>query len=71
MSKKPCKDELLISFLFSYERFENALICIISFLHSTRFGPISNFPIFGQNGVSLKLLNIVFENNLPKEFFVK
>ena len=57
-------------FVFSYERFENALICIIS-----RFRPILNFPIFRKNGASLELLNIVtvFENSLPKgpkfEFF--
>ena len=50
-------------FVFSYERFENALICIIS-----RFRPILNFPIFRKNGASLELLNIVtvFENSLPK-----
>ena len=41
-------------FVFSYERFENALICIIS-----RFRPILNFPIFLKNGASLELLNIV------------
>ena len=43
--------------------FENVLICIIS-----RFRPILNFSIFGKNGASLELLNIVtvFENSLPK-----
>ena len=53
-------------FVFSYERFENALICIIS-----RFRPILNFPIFRKNGASLELLNIVtvFENSLPKGSF--
>ena len=43
--------------------FENVLICIIS-----RFRPILNFSIFGKNGASLEVLNIVtvFENSLPK-----
>ena len=52
-----------LPFVFSQERFENALICIIS-----RFRPILNFSIFRKNGASLELLNIVtvFENSLPK-----
>ena len=55
-----------LPFVFSYARFENALICIIS-----RFRPILNFPIFHKNGASLELLNIVtvFENSLPKGSF--
>ena len=55
-----------LPFVFSYERFENALICIIS-----RFRPILNFPVFRKNGASLELLNIVtvFENSLPKGSF--
>ena len=52
-----------LPFVFSCERFENALICIIS-----RFRPILNFSIFRKNGTSLELLNIVmvFENSLSK-----
>ena len=55
-----------LPFVFSYERFENALICTIS-----RFRSILNFPIFRKNGASLELLNIVtvFENSLPKGSF--
>ena len=55
--------------VFSYERFEYALICIISMGPSTRLRPILNFPIFRKNGVSLERLNIVFESSLPKGFF--
>ena len=55
-----------LPFVFSYERFGNALICIIF-----RFRPILNFPIFRKNGASLEVLNIitVFENSLPKWSF--
>ena len=55
-----------LPFVFSYARFENALICTIS-----RFRSILNFPIFRKNGASLELLNIVtvFENSLPKGSF--
>ena len=55
-----------LPFVFWYERFENAAICIIS-----RFRPILDFPIFCKNGASLELLNIVtvFENSLPKGSF--
>ena len=63
-------DDLLITssqthrlhFVFSYERFDNALICMIS-----RFTLILNFPIFRKDGALLELLNIVtvFENSLP------
>ena len=55
-------------FVFSYERFENALICIIS-----GFRPILNFPIFLKNGASLELLNIVtvFEIVYQKGLLVK
>ena len=54
-----------LAFAFLYERFENALICVISIGPSTMFKPILNFPIFRQNGASLERLNIVFENSLP------
>ena len=58
-----------LAFVFSYERFENAVICIICFGPSTRFRPILNIPVFRKNGASLDLLNIVFENSLSKGFF--
>ena len=48
-----------------------ALICIISIGPSTSSRPILNFPIFRKNGASLELLNIVFENSLPKGFLGK
>ena len=53
-------------FVFWYERFENAAICIIS-----RFRAILNFPISRKNGASLELFYIVtvFENCLPKGSF--
>ena len=51
-----------LAFVFSYERFENALICIIS------RGP-STFLFFRKGEASLELLNIVFDNSLPKGFF--
>ena len=50
----------ILAFVFSYERFKNALICIISFGSSTRFRPILNFQIFRKNGAKLELLNTVF-----------
>ena len=50
-----------LAFVFSYERFENALICIISIRPSTELRPIFNFPIFRKNGASMEFLNIVFE----------
>ena len=50
-----------IAFVFSYERFENVLICIISIGPSTELRPIFDFPIFRKNGALLELLNIVFE----------
>ena len=58
-----------LAFVFSYEHFGNAIICIICFGSSTRFRPILNIPVFRKNGASLDLLNIVFENSLPKGFF--
>ena len=58
-----------LAFVFSYEHFENAIICIICFGSSTRFRPILNIPVFRKNGASLDLLNNVFENSLPKGFF--
>ena len=36
---------------------------------STRFRAILNFPIFRKHGASLELLNITFENSLPKGFY--
>ena len=57
------------AFVFSYERFENALICIISIGPSTELRPIFSLPIIRKNGASLELLNIVFENSLPKGIF--
>ena len=59
----------LLAFVFSYERFENALICIISMGPLTKLRQIFNFAIFGKNEASLELLNFVFENSLPKGFF--
>ena len=59
-----------LAIVFSYKRFETALICIISFEPSSRFRPILNIPVFRKNGASLDLLNIVFENSLPKGFFL-
>ena len=48
--------------VFSHQRFENALISIISIGPLTRFTPILNFPIFFRNnGVSLELLNVVLK----------
>ena len=55
-----------LPFVFWYERFENAAICIIS-----RFRAILNFPVSRKNGASLELFYIVtvFENCLPKGSF--
>ena len=36
-----------LAFVFSYECFENALICIISIGPSIRLRPILNFPVTG------------------------
>ena len=49
--------------VFSYQRFENALISIISIGPLTRFTPILNFPgnFFHKNWVSLELLNVVLK----------
>ena len=58
--------------VFSYERFGNALICIISIGPSTRHDQVeadSQLSYFRKNGASLELLNIVFENSIPKGFF--
>ena len=52
-----------------YDRFENVLICIIFTSLSAGSTQISNFSIFRQTGDSLELLNIVFENSLPKGIF--
>ena len=60
-----------LAFAFSYERFENAVICIICFGPSTRFRPILNIPVFRKNGASLDLLNIVFENSLKLNLKLK
>ena len=48
------------AFVFSFKRFENALMCTI-FIE-----PLTIFPIFRKNGASLELLNIAFENSLRK-----
>ena len=58
-----------LAFVFSYERFKTALICIISIGPSTELSPIFNFPTFRKNETSLELFNIVFENSFPKGFF--
>ena len=58
-----------LAIVFSYERFETALICIISFEPSSRFRPILNIPVFRKNGASLDLLNIVFKIVYQKGFF--
>ena len=50
-----------LAFPFLCERFENALICIISIGPSTELRPIFNFPIFRKNRASLEFLKIVFE----------
>ena len=58
--------------VFSYERFGNALIFIISIGSSTRHDQVeadSQLSYFRKNGASLELLNIVFENSIPKGFF--
>ena len=55
-----------LPFVFWYERFENASICIIS-----RFRAILNLSISRKKGASLELFYIVtvFENCLPKGSF--
>ena len=58
-----------LAIVFSYKRFETALICIISFEPSSRFRPILNIPVFRKNGASLDLLNIVFKIVYQKGFF--
>ena len=40
-----------LAFVFSYECFENALICIISIGPSTRLRPILNFPVDSREDV--------------------
>ena len=55
--------------VFSYKRFENALICIISIGPSTELRPILNFPMFRKNGASLEFLNVAFEIVYQKGFF--
>ena len=54
------------AFVFSFKRFENALICTIFVEPSTMLSSVLNFPSFRKNGASLELLNIVFENSLRK-----
>ena len=58
-----------LAFVVLYERFENALICVISIGLSTELKPILIFPTFRKKGTSLELLNIVFENSLPNGVF--
>ena len=65
----PVKMNYRLAFVVSYERIENALICIISIGPSTKLRPIFNYPTFRKNETSLELLNIVFENSLPNGFF--
>ena len=57
-----------LAFIVLNEHFEYAPVCIIFIGPSTRSRPIFNFPIFRKNRASLELLNIVFENSLPKGF---
>ena len=70
MCYKPCKLEAKQVSVVLYKRFENALICIIFTSLSAGFTQISNFSIFRKTGDSLELLNIVFENSLPKGIFL-
>ena len=49
-----------LAFAFSYEHFENALICIIYIRSSTRLRLILNFPIFREKGALLELFNMNF-----------
>ena len=57
--------------VFSYQRFENALISIISIGPLIRFTPISNFPIFWQKRDLVETFKCCFKNSLPKglDFF--
>ena len=69
MCNKSFKLEVKKVSVVLYERFENALLCIIFTRLLTRFTQISNFSIFRQTRVSLALLKIVFENSLRKGIF--
>ena len=52
--------------VFSYQRFENALISIIFSGPLTRFTPISNFPIFQQKRDLVGTFKCCFKNSLPE-----
>ena len=59
-----------VAFVFSYERFKNALFCINSIGPSTRMRSIFNFPIF-RIFLNIEYWILLFENGLPKGFFGK
>ena len=52
--------------VFSYQRFENALISIISIGPLTRITPILNFPIFSQKRDLVGTIKHCFKKSLPK-----
>ena len=52
--------------VFSYQRFENALISIIFSGPLTRFTPISNFPIFQQKRDLVRTFKCCFKTSLPE-----
>ena len=51
--------------VFSYQRFENALISIISIRSLTRITPILNFPILSQKRDLVGTFKCCFKNSLP------
>ena len=51
--------------VFSYQRFENALISIISIRSLTRITPILNFPILSQKRDLDGTFKCCFKNSLP------
>ena len=57
--------------VFSHQRFENALISIISIGPLTRFTSILKFPIFLKNGISLDFwilfLKTVYQKGIVRE----
>ena len=69
-----CKGEPEISihfFVMVYDHFENAPTRNLHNFHQAFDQVEANFKLsyFSQKGASLELLNIVFENSLPKGFF--
>ena len=58
-----------LDYVFSYERFENALICILSIGAFDRVEADFKLSYFSQKRSFAELLSIVFENNLPKGVF--